>query len=341
MSLLIQCNSIACSFDRTPTVPIIAFEIFVIISTIILLFLLLRIEKKVLLKYLVVLAGVFIFEFFTMPMWNNYHMGDWAYVYRDVSWILTLGWSSLIFGSIKVVDHYLPNSANRIRLGLYLLVLLFLVWAFESIVITIGIRSYSPEVQAVFTGLNVFNVPIVGLYYIPAFTALIIGFYKYFEFMIDGKPIVPVRGKFLRNLLITFLAVLMFEIMVEPMVVNANLPDWSYIYRDISIILTGIWVLIIWIVTSVVDYFWPHFNLVKKFIAYVIGVGILTLPYEAYLINHGYRIYGSSSVANFSGFQIPFYYIPVEIFFAIPLYLALVIGLNKYLQIILDNRYSK
>jgi len=130
----------------------------------------------------------------------------------------------------------------------------------------------------------------------------------------------------------------MFEIMVEPMVINAKMPSWSYIYRDISIVMTGIWVIIIWLVTTLIDRLVPHYNLIRKFVLYTIGIAILTLPYETFLIRNSYRIYDVSAANNFSGFYMPFFNIPVEIFFAIPLYLAMVIGLNKYVQIVLDNR---
>src|SRR3989337_3475234 len=85
---------LACNFDKTPTLPIISFELFVIIGTIIALFVLSKISKKVLLRYFIITIGVLIFEIFTAPMWNNFKLGWWAYVYKDVTWILTIGWST-------------------------------------------------------------------------------------------------------------------------------------------------------------------------------------------------------------------------------------------------------
>jgi hypothetical protein len=92
-------------FDQTPTVPIVVFELFVVLAAAGLLLLLRQREKHLLLRFAVTALGIFIFEFFTSPMWSNYKMGPWAYVYQDVSWILTLGWTALIFGTVVLVDR--------------------------------------------------------------------------------------------------------------------------------------------------------------------------------------------------------------------------------------------
>ncbi|MBI1880259.1 MAG: hypothetical protein HYR94_18905, partial [Chloroflexi bacterium] len=276
----------------------------------------------------------FIFELFTAPMWHNYHLGQWAYIYQDVSWILTIGWSTLILSTIILVDHFLTRLREWQRFALYLVSLTILVFIFEAIVIALGIRSYAPEVEAVLLGPHLVNVPIEGLYYIPVFTALVIGFYKYWSLVLDDELVVPVKKrKWLATLVISIVGVFLFELMIEPMVVNANLPAWSYVYRDVSFLMTGLWVAIIWLSIYLVDRLFIHLNLVWRFLIYLGVIGILVLPIESWFINHGYRLYGPSATANFTGFKTIITQIPVEVAFAIPLYLALVITFIRYWEI--------
>ena len=117
-------------------------------------------------------------------------------------------------------------------------------------------------------GLQIVNVPIEGLYYIPVFTALVISFYKYWSLVLDDALVAPVKKKrWLASLGISILGVFLFELMIEPMVVNANLPRWSYIYHDVSILMTGLWVIIIWLSIYAVDRLLIQYSLVVRFLA--------------------------------------------------------------------------
>ena len=329
-------------FDKTPTLPIISFEILIVLITISLLFIISRYEKKVLLRYFVITMGIFIFEFFTSPMWNNYKMGNWAYVYQDVSWILTIGWATLVLWTTVFVDNVFTKLHEWKRFGLYLLILTILVIILESVVINLGIRSYSPEVKEVTLGYFAFGTPVGVLYYVPVFMALVIGFYKYWNFMIFDKPIVPLRKrKWFRSLLISVIGVFLFELMIEPMVINAKMPSWSYIYRDVSFLMTGGWVIIAWLAINLVDKFSIHLDLFRKFISYLVVIFLVTLPIESLLIINGFRIYGPSTTAAFSGFKIPIFHIPVEVAFGIPFYFALIISFIKYWEIILEEKRKR
>jgi hypothetical protein len=329
----------SCNFDKTATGGIIGFELFIIIGWIFSLFLLARFKDKIWQRYGIMAAGVFIFEFFTSPMWNNHKLGPWAYVYQDVSWILTLGWSALILSTVILVDHFLAGWREWQRFGLYLALLTGLVFIFEAIVIGLGIRHYAPEVGEVLSGYHLFNVPVEGLYYIPVFMALVISFYKYWSLVLDDELVAPVkRRRWLGSFIVSVLGVFLFELMIEPMVINANLPGWSYIYRDVSLIMTGMWVVLIWLAVYVVDRLFIQLDLIKRFGLYLGLVGLVVLPIEAWFINHGYRLYGPSATANFSGFQTIISQIPVEVAFAVPLYLALVIAFIRYWEINLGSR---
>lgn len=183
---------------------------------------------------------------FTAPMRHNRRMGEWAYLYQDVSWILTLGWTALILSVVVITDKLLSNWKEWKRFWVYLAVLTVSVCFLEAIVVNIGIRSYAPEVLASLSGVFMFNVPLEALTTPPSSMSLVISFYKYWCFLIDDQILIPIkRRKWLRGLFITALGVFLFEVMIEPMVSNERLPQWSFIFHDISILLTGLWIIVI------------------------------------------------------------------------------------------------
>jgi hypothetical protein len=334
------CTSAACMFDKAVTTPIIFFEVFIFVMAIASLLILSKFTNKILLRFAIVTIGVFIFEFFTAPMWHNYHLGNWAYVYRDVSWVLTVGWATIILVPVVLIDRFLKSIPEWKKFLLYLLfVFLIALWA-EKAVIALGIRSYAPETMEVIKNHMIpwFNIPWGALYYIPVFMTLVIGFYKFWTLIIDKKLIVPMKNiSWGRDLIIVLLAVIFFEIMIEPMVVNAKLPAWSYFYRDVSILMSGIWIIIIWLAVGIVDKVFVHLKLIEKFAVYLLVASLITTPIEAWLIGSGYRIYGPSATDNFSGYKFLFTSVPVEVIFAVPFYLLLIIASSKYWIYILEN----
>ena len=122
-------------------------------------------------------------------MWINERLGPWAYIFHDVSWILTIGWTALILSVVMLVDHFLAEWSEKTAFCVYLGILLALVVVLETIVVNLGIRSYAPEVLAATSGIMVLGVPIEVLYYVPVFTALVITFYKYWSFVIDRRSV--------------------------------------------------------------------------------------------------------------------------------------------------------
>jgi hypothetical protein len=299
-------------------------------------------RKEKWIKHILVLAlGVFIFEVFTSPMWVNNHFGNFGYIYQDVSWVLTLGWTTLMLSIILIVDTVFHNLKEWQRFLLYIVGMGILGFLAEMLVINLGLRSYSPEVLNAIRGGYIFNTPLDALYYIPVFSALVIGFYKYWEYVLEERALVPVKGKsWLRRLLISIVGVFLFEFMIEAMVINANFPEWSYIYNDISVILTTGWVVIMWSSIYVVERFWPNFSLTEKFFLSVVIVGIFAWPFESFLINNGYRIYEGTSAGNaFSGVYMPILNLPAEVALAIPIYFALVIGFVRAWDSMLANRH--
>lgn len=327
-----------CEFVRTATVATLTFDLVLILGSVATFFFLKRFTTHIESRFLVMGIGVAIFEMFTGPMWLNERLGMWAYIYTDVSWILTLGWTSLILATVVLVDRFLPRWNAAKRFAMSMLLLLVPVIIAEMVTVKLGIRSYAPEVQRVVSGIYFAGVPIEILYYVPVFTALVIAFYKYWSFYFDDAALVPVKKRrWLRAVSLAFIAVFMFELLVEPMVSNANFPKWSYIYHDISILLTALWVLLIAISAVVVGRWLLHLSLPQRFVSGVFIISALALPVESWLIQNGYRVYGHSAVSNFTGYTTFITGVPIEVAFAIPCYLSLIVAFIRYWEIVLDN----
>lgn len=327
-----------CNFDKTATTPIIFFELFVVATFAASLFLLPKIKDKTWLRFSIMAVGVLIFELFTAPMWNNHKMGQWAYLYHDVSWVLTIGWTSLILSVVLIVDKLLPSWKEWQRFILYLGILLLAIIPIEIWTVNIGMRGYSPEVLKTVSGAFLFGVPVEILYYTPVFTGIIISFYKYWSLVIDDVPLVPLKKrKWLRDIFIAFAGIFLVEVMVEPMVKNQNFPQWSYIFHDISILMTGMWVLIIAITAILVGKFFSHFPILYRFFIALSIISTIAVPIESWLIRNGFRVYGESAKHYYTGVLMPVMNVPIEVTFAICCYVALLIALMRYWENILNN----
>jgi hypothetical protein len=333
-------NAIVCQFDKTPTLGILMFELLIIAGVAAVFLILPKLQSKIGWRFLIMAIAILIFELFTAPMWQNLKMGWWAYIYRDVSWILTLGWTSLILSIVVFVDHFAKSLHLWKRFFIYMACLMVSVSFLEIIVVNLGIRRYSPEVLESSIGVFLWGVPVIDvLYYTPVFTGLVIGFYQYWCFVLDRVPLIPLKTrKWWRSLAIAFLGIFLFEVMIEPVVKNQKLPEWSYIFHDISIIMTGLWIIIVWLSVNIVEKLFLHYSIVVRFLLTLLLTGAFALPIESWFILNGYRVYGPSAVNSFTGFVASITQVPVEVAFAIPCYMALVIGFIRYWEIILDNQ---
>jgi hypothetical protein len=341
LDFLYQCNTAACTFDKTPTQGTIIYQIFIIVATIVILYILSKFKKNILLHYLVMVIGTFIFEFFTAPMWINLHLGSWSYVYHGVSWVLTLGLATMTLSAVVLVEKLWSKIREYNKFALTILILWPVMTLIERLVGFLGIRGYSPETEAAFNSVIVpgINMSILSIFYLPVMFMLIVAFYKYISFVIDNKALVPMnKNKILRNIVISIVGVLLFELLINPMVANINFPSWSYIYRDVTFLLTGGWVIVIWLSIWFTDKFFIHKSVLERFVMYLAYATIIITPIEYWLMNTGHRVYQPSTVANFSGIVVPGLGVPVEVIFAVPFYLALAIGFIKYWAALLDNK---
>jgi hypothetical protein len=282
--------------------------------------------------FALIAVGVFVLEFFTAPMWRNLNLGFWAYVYSDVSWIFTLAWSTLILWTVYIVDVILRVPKPWQRFALYLVIMTPITLVLDSAANALGIREYAPEVLAAAgpARVPVLGVPAAGIYYIPVFMTLVLTFYKHWLPIIEPGEEPKGRLPLLNRLVLTTMAVFLFEVVVEPMATNVGFPAWSYVFNDITVLMTGLWVVIVTVCTIAVDRVLPNVDFRLRFAAYLALIVVIATPVEGWFINAGYRIYGPSATADFVGIYTLVGNLPLEVVAAIPLYLSLVIAFVRY-----------
>ena len=316
------------TYANWPTPEIVLFEVAVLVAAVLTYRFLNARVLRARQHFGLIAVGVFVLEFFTAPMWENRNLGVWAYVYSDVSWIFTLAWSTLILLIIYAVDVRIRPPQAWQRFALYLLILTPITLVLDGFVGALGIRAYSPEVLAAAGPgrIPVLNVPIAGLYYVPVFMTLLLSFYKHWLPVIEPGGAPAGRSSLIRQLLLTAAAVFLFEIVVEPMADNVGFPAWSYVFHDITIIMTGLWVVLVIVCTTAVDRVLRGMDYRLRFGAYLVLIALIATPIEGWFIQAGFRVYGPTATAEFLGIRTLIGNLPVEVVAAIPLYLSLVIA---------------
>lgn len=332
LTVLLNCN-----FVEQMTPPTMAYVAGLLAASVAGLFVLRRFLDHLPARLGIIALGILIFEMFTAPMWLNERLGTYAYVYHDVSWVMTLAWSVALLAIATFVDRRWPSARAWQSFGLTLAIFTPLAVLEEMAAVRLGIRSYAEELLQAVSGIQIDHVPAEILYYTPVFGALVLSFYRLGVLVLEDRALIPVKRRhWLRATTLTALGVLLFEVMTEPMVKNVGFPAWSVFFHDLNLILIGFWVLAIG-AAAVVQQVLPEASIPARFIAGMAVVTAVVLPVEAWLMRHGYRVYGESAAGNFTGYKLALLDVPVEVAVAIPFYAALIIAFVRYWETVMDN----
>ena len=137
--------------------------------------------------YLRTCIAVLLFEILTQPMWTNVFPNAWAYLFKDVSWVLTLGWTNIIVTSTLIADNWDGGiEARNFILTVALASLLGLVQ--EGLLVGWGVRQYAEVLVHEHFRLGYLpgtQLPVEALYYVPVFLTLVIGLARFWS--LPGK----------------------------------------------------------------------------------------------------------------------------------------------------------
>ena len=133
-------------------------------------------------RFVALFVAVLAFELMCDPLWQTSLPHRWAFLFGDISWIMVLLYGSLYGLTMLVVDNGYRELSERQRFWSYLLVLLGLWIPVEAILVSIGVRTFPHLVtESSLSGANIplTPLPIEGIFAMPVFSMLILGFYRY------------------------------------------------------------------------------------------------------------------------------------------------------------------
>ncbi len=327
-----------CNIDKSLT-PASTLFIFVVLILFLALYLKLsKIYKDAWKRILFMMLGVSLFQFYTTPMWRISHLGMFGYMYLGTSWIITAAWTTILLSITTLIDKTYPKKHELQRFFASLPGIVIVGLIFENILSLLGIRAFAPEITKT-SVLMLGTIPAEILYYLPVFSLVTISFYKYAHLVDSNMPLVPSPRRIsFKNLAIASIVIFCMELLISPLVVTHNLPSWGYIYRDINIFRIGLWIVLIYLSTSLVDVVKKNIPEVIKMLAYVLVGSLIFFQIEGYLIQNGYRWFTESVTNNFSGFTTPISHLPIEVSLAIILYLTLGLSTIRFWRIVWDNK---
>lgn len=136
--------------------------------------------KDILQKMLILFIGVLLFEIMSEQMWRNFLLHRWTFIYRDVSWVITLGWMNIFIVAMLLVDKFFDKYTEKAKFWLYLLCVTVITTPIEVILLKTGIRGYDSILTSTMTGVSIpfTSAPIEIIIIIPIIAALIVPFYK-------------------------------------------------------------------------------------------------------------------------------------------------------------------
>lgn len=166
------------------------YQIFIIALTVSLwIFMKRKGYKNVTRKFVLLFIGVLLFELMTEPMWIISSLWSWTFIFRDISFILTLNWINAIMISILIVDYAFYDLPEKRRFWMYLLFVTGMILPLEIFLSNAGILGHAAELLARTEGIMIpfSSIPIEAIFVLPIFGTLIITFYKYTNYLMDQK----------------------------------------------------------------------------------------------------------------------------------------------------------
>lgn len=159
------------------------FEILIILITLVLLLSLQSKNKNSWKVFIITAIAVLLFEYYTQALWFNQNLEKWAYLYLDISWIMTLLWTNVILFSIFIVENLKSKTSEVKKFFMSIGIITIFVLAIEWLLIRTNIRGYPQVILDIYEKTpRLFGIiPLRELVYIFAFMCLVVAFTRYWQ----------------------------------------------------------------------------------------------------------------------------------------------------------------
>lgn len=138
----------------------------------------------------------------------------------------------------------------------------------------------------------------------------------------------------------TIVGIFLFEYVTQALWYNVGLASWSYIYLDVNWIITLGWANIIIGTKLILERAFPKISEAKHFIFHLIFATVIAFWAELLVRFLGIREYAPIVYERLSGILL-FGLVPVEAFYYIPTFMALVIAFSRYKELSFVNKNTR
>ncbi len=275
---------------------------------------------------------VFCFEWLTGALWNNAHLGKYAYIHNDISWILMFTWTILIFLGKFVYDKKIHNKT-------LLKEFLFVVfWSSILVAIVIlllkdiGVFSYSSATLPLITSsILIYWRPLEAILYIPVFIFTVYSFYKYWELTMYDKNLFSnytISAK--KDIFISIVAISLIWYLMHPLLETSLLASFLLIiFYVLGLVITN------FMVNSI-----KGIPLFQRYISGMFIFSVLVMFVTSVMIEKGMIILAQSvrDTYTINTISIPWFAFTDVEFVGIILFSCLMIAMVKYFKIITDDK---
>lgn len=135
---------------------------------------------------------------------------------------------------------------------------------------------------------------------------------------------------------LSFVGVLIFEYFTQALWLNKNLESWTYLYLDVSWVITLGWAILVTLSLNIGDVLGRKSKEWQRFTISLAVVSLAGIFGEFIVRLLGIREYASAVYEILSGYTI-LKYIPLEALYYIPFFMTLIISFVRYWEIILQK----
>ncbi len=291
-------------------------------------------DKKNIISFFITFVWISAFELLTWALWKVQYLWNRAYWFWDISRILAIVRTWVLYRSDYIIQKTQSHQAIKTISITSVIIWLIVLWANIY-----GVISYEPETLASIDYM-IWAFPINALYYIPIRIFITYSFKKYFDQAIFNNYHGTQSIVSIQNFLIVFVSVFCVELLIEPTLIIKNLPSRSFIYKDVSFLLTLSWTLIIAITAFLTNKFFNWFDLFIKFSYAIFWSTILWFLFLSFLIQN-HIIWFSKSVLQthtLNSLYLGNTWLTTMTFISMILFFMLIIPTSKYRT---NNKISK
>ncbi len=322
-------------FNSNLIVPALIFEIIVVFLTIFIIWYGIKNYKFFLWRYVALLFGVFAFEALTGSFWVLNNFWKFAYIHNDLSWIMTLFWTNIIFLAKFIYDKYIKRK-TFLNEYLFIVSTTVLIWAiFLSYLKYFWIFDYAPEIKLILDTFSIFNIPIITFFYFPLFIFVVYTFYKYRELAMYNKYLFQDYSiKVWKDILIVLFTIIILTFLFYPVL------EVSFVWVYAVLI---VFIFINLLITSIMISFVKDLSLFVRFLGGSTVFTILTVLVLDWLIKNDYLTFSESILKTHTQktINMPFTQVSDVEFFAILLFSYLLITMVKFFRIVFSNKNIK